>query len=189
MNRIWLFTISISILYAMINHNLDAMNEVMMQVGKDTFDFVVPLLCVTCFWNGILNVAKDTGVLKVIEKLFRPILRRLFPDVKNPQALAYIATNVVVNMFGLGSAATPAGLKAMRLLQDENVDKKRASRPMTTFLVLNTAGVTLFSTSIIAIRSSFHSQQVMSFLPYAVLSTAAASLVGLLVDRWWNYHG
>ena len=72
---------------------------------------------------------------------------------------------------------------------NENVDKKRASRPMTTFLVLNTAGVTLFSTSIIAIRSSFHSQQVMSFLPYAVLSTAAASLVGLLVDRWWNYHG
>ena len=71
MNRIWLFTISISILYAMINHNLDAMNEVMMQVGKDTFDFVVPLLCVTCFWNGILNVAKDTGVLKMIEKLFQ----------------------------------------------------------------------------------------------------------------------
>ena len=98
-------------------------------------------------------------------------------------------SNVVVNMFGLGSAATPAGLKAMQLLQEENPKKDTASRPMVTFLVLNTAGVTLLSTSIIAIRAAFRAQDVMGFLPYAVLATACASIVGLLVDRWWNYRG
>ena len=117
------------------------------------------------------------------------MLSRLFPDVRNPEALGYIVTNVVVNMFGLGSAATPAGLKAMQLLQEENPKKDTASRPMVTFLVLNTAGVTLLSTSIIAIRAAFRAQDVMGFLPYAVLATACASIVGLLVDRWWNYRG
>ncbi len=188
MNRIWLFCISAGIFYAMAAQRMDAMNEVVLQIGKDAFDFVVPLLCVTCFWNGILNVAKDAGLLKGVERVFAPLLRRLFPDVKNPQALGYIATNIVINMFGLGSAATPAGLQAMKLLQQENPHPKQASRAMVTFLVLNTAGVTLFSTSIIAIRASFHSQDVISFLPYAVLATTIASIVGLLVDRWWNYR-
>lgn len=189
MNRIWLFCICAGILYAMSNGQMPAMNDILLEVGKDTFDFVVPLLCVTCFWNGILHVMKDSGVLKGVERLFDPLLRRLFPDVKNPQALGYIATNVVVNLFGLGSAATPAGLQAMRLLQKENPDPAVASRPMITFLVLNTAGVTLFSTSILAIRSAFHSQNALAFLPYAVLATAFASFVGLLIDRWWNYRG
>ena len=189
MNRIWLFCISAGILYAMATQNLDAMNEVIHQVGKDTFDFVVPMLCVTCCWNGILTGAKDAGILKGVERLFSGVLHRLLPDVKNKQALGYIATNVVVNMFGLGSAATPAGLQAMKLLQQENPDPKRASRPMVTFLVLNTAGVTLFSTSIIAIRAAFRSQDVLSFLPFAILATVFASLIGLAVDRWWNYRG
>lgn len=188
MNRIWLFCISAGILFAFFNQDGEIINEIMLQVGKDTFDFVVPLLCVTCFWNGILNVAKEAGFLKVMKRLFDPLLRRLLPDVKNEQALGYIATNIVVNMFGLGSAATPAGLQAMKLLQEENMDKERASRPMVTFLVLNTAGVTLFSTSIIAIRAAFQSQDVLSFMPFAILSTVFASFLGLMIDRWWNYR-
>ena len=189
MNRVWLICLCAGLIFAMGNGGTQAVNDLFMNIGKDTFDFVVPLLCVTCFWNGILNVAKDSGLLRHAERLFHPLLSRLFPDVRNPEALGYIVTNVVVNMFGLGSAATPAGLKAMQLLQEENPKKDTASRPMVTFLVLNTAGVSLLSTSIIAIRAAFCAQDVMGFLPYAVLATACASIVGLLVDRWWNYRG
>ena len=189
MTRVWLFCLCAGLIFAMGNGGTQAVNDLFMNIGKDTFDFVVPLLCVTCFWNGILNVAKDSGLLRHAERLFHPLLSRLFPDVRNPEALGYIVTNVVVNMFGLGSAATPAGLKAMQLLQEENPKKDTASRPMVTFLVLNTAGVTLLSTSIIAIRAAFRAQDVMGFLPYAVLATACASIVGLLADRWWNYRG
>ena len=176
MNRVWLICLCAGLIFAMGNGGTQAVNDLFMNIGKDTFDFVVPMLCVTCFWNGILNVAKDAGILKGVERLFSGVLHRLLPDVKNKQALGYIATNVVVNMFGLGSAATPAGLQAMKLLQQENPDPKRASRPMVTFLVLNTA-------------AAFRSQDVLSFLPFAILATVFASLIGLAVDRWWNYRG
>ena len=129
MNRVWLICLCAGLIFAMGNGGTQAVNDLFMNIGKDTFDFVVPLLCVTCFWNGILNVAKDSGLLRRAERLFHPLLSRLFPDVRNPEALGYIVTNVVVNMFGLGSAATPAGLKAMQLLQEENPKKDTASRP------------------------------------------------------------
>ena len=189
MNIIWLLMILVSIVFCILCGRVDIVNDVFMNVGKDTFDFVIPLLCVMVFWNGILFVAKEAGIIRAIEKLFHPLLKKLFPDIAHDEeTLGYVATNVVVNMVGLGSAATPAGLKAMQGMQKHNSDKTSASRSMITFLVLNTAGVTLLSTTLIAMRASFHSLQVTSFMPYAVVSTMFASCVGLLVDRWWNYR-
>lgn len=189
MNILWLCMIILSILYCLLCGRIDIVNDVFMNVGKETFDFVIPLLCIMVFWNGILYIAKDAGILRFIEKLFHPLLKKLFPDIAHDEeTLGYVATNVVVNMVGLGSAATPAGLKAMQGMQKHNKEKDTASRSMITFLVLNTAGVTLLSTTLIGMRASFHSLEVTSFMPYAILSTMFASFVGLLVDRWWNYR-
>ncbi|MEG1475246.1 MAG: nucleoside recognition domain-containing protein [Longicatena sp.] len=189
MNMIWLAVLFVSIVYCLLSGHVEVINEVFMNVSKETFDFVLPLLCITCFWNGILYIAKEAGILKGIEKLFHPLLKKLFPDIQEDnETLGYIASNIVVNMVGLGSAATPAGLKAMQGLQKHNKDKSVATRSMITFLVLNTAGVTLLSTTLIALRASFHSLEVTRFMPYAIVSTCFASVVGLLIDRWWNYR-
>ena len=189
MNLLWLIIVALSIIYALLTGKADIANDVFMNIGKDTFEFVVPLVCTCAFWNGILYVARDAGVVRVIEKLLHPLLKWLLPDIKeDEETLGYVATNVVVNMMGLGSAATPVGLKAMQGMQKHNKQKDTASRSMVTFLVLNTAGVTLFSTTLIAMRSSFHSMDVMGFMPYAILSTMFASFVGVLIDRWWNYR-
>ena len=189
MNVIWLLMIAGSVVYGLSIGKVDVLNDVFLNIGKETFDFVLPLVCMTCFWNGILNVAKDAGLLKALEKLFHPLLKYLFPDIKvDDETMGYIATNITVNMFGLGSAATPMGLKAMEGLQKHNKKKDTASRSMITFLVLNTAGVTLFSTTLIALRASFHSQDVTGFMPFAVLATVFASIVGLTIDRWWNHR-
>ena len=189
MNVIWLLIICITVLYCLCNGRVDVINAVFVSVGKETFDFVVPLLCVTAFWNGMLYIARDAKILAALEKLAHPILKRLFPDLKNDaETLGYVASNVIVNMVGLGSAATPMGLKAMQGMQQHNPHKEEASRSMVTFLVLNTAGVTLLSTTIIAMRSSFHSLDVTGFMPFAILSTCFASFVGLCVDTWWNYR-
>ena len=190
MNLIWILLILASLAYGLLTGSVSSVNQVIVNVGRETLELALPLVAATCFWSGILNIAREVGLLNMLQKLLSPLLRFLFPDLRDdPEALGYIVTNVVVNMFGLGSAATPAGLQAMKLLQQENPDPKRASRPMVTFLVLNTAGVTLFSTSIIAIRAAFRSQDVLSFLPFAILATVFASLIGLAVDRWWNYRG
>lgn len=189
MNLIWLIIVFISVLYCICTGRVDVINQVFVIVGKETFDFVIPLLCVTAFWNGILYIARDAGILRFLEKILHPLLYRLFPDLKNDaETLGYVATNVVVNMVGLGSAATPVGLKAMQGMQKHNLQKDTATRSMITFLVLNTAGVTFLSTTLIAMRSSFHSVNVTGFMPYAIVATCFASLIGLLVDRWWNYR-
>lgn len=190
MDIIWLFMIALSLIFGLVSGKVDLINQVVINIGKDTFDFVLPLICMTCFWNGMLNVAKEAGLLKKLEQLFSPLLRWLFPDIKeDKETLGYIAANITVNLFGLGSAATPVGLKAMKGMQKHNPDPKTATRSMVTFLVLNTAGVTILSTTLIALRSSFHSQDVTGFMPFAIISTFFASFVGLTIDRWSNHHG
>ena len=136
MNIIWLLIVLVTILYCLATGNVGIINDVFLNVGKETFDFVIPLLCVTCFWNGILYIARDAGIIHGLERLFHPLLKRLFPDLKDDEeTLGYVATNVVVNMVGLGSAATPVGLQAMKGMQRHNPDKDTASRSMITFLV------------------------------------------------------
>lgn len=189
MNIIWLCILLITIVYSICTGNVDILNRVFLNVGKETLDFVIPLLCVTCFWNGILYIARDAGITHRLETLFHPLLKRLFPDIKeDKETLGFVASNIVVNMLGLGSAATPVGLQAMKGMQAHNPQKDCATRSMITFLILNTAGVTLLSTTIIALRASFHSLDVTGFMPYAIVSTCFASMIALLIDKWWNYR-
>ncbi len=189
MNFIWLWIVFITTIYCLFTGNVNIINDVFLTIGEQTFNFVIPLLCVTCFWNGILYIAKDAGIIRLLERCFHPLLKRLLPDLSNDEeTLGYVVTNVVVNMVGLGSAATPVGLLAMKGMQKHNPDKETASRSMVTFLVLNTAGVTLLSTTLIAMRAGYHSINVTGFMPYAIVSTVFASVVGLTIDRWWNYR-
>lgn len=189
MNIIWILMIVLSIGYAFFTGNINVVNDVCLNIGKETFDFVLPLICMVCFWNGVLYVAREAGMITSLEKVFHPFLRWLLPDLKDDEeTLGYVATNITVNMFGLGSAATPVGLKAMQGMQKHNEHKDTATRSMVTFLVLNTAGVTLLPTTLIALRSEFHSLDVTSFMPLAILCTLFASFVGLCVDRWWNHR-
>ena len=189
MNVLWLIMIGASLIYAFFSGQVQIMNDVCLNIGKETFDFVLPLICMVCFWNGILYVAREAGMIRALEKLFHPFLRWLLPDIKDDEeTLGYVATNITVNMFGLGSAATPVGLKAMQGMQKHNPDPESASRSMITFLVLNTAGVTLLPTTLIALRSEFHSLDVTGFMPLAIVCTMFASFVGIVVDRWWNHR-
>ncbi len=189
MNKIWSSIIVVSLLYALCNQKMEAINASVLSVAEDTFMFVVPLLLLTAFWNGILYIANDTGLMKKMEHLLHPLLKKLLPDIKHDhQTLAYVAGNVVANMFGLGSAATPMGLKAMEGMQANNKNKNKASRSMVTFLVLNTAGVTIIPTTIIALRHNAMSVDPMGFVGCAIIATTCASVAGLLLDRIVNYR-
>ena len=158
MSKAWLFLIVVSISVSFINNTYLECNRILLEVAQSTFDFVLPFILVTCFWNGILYVAKDCGLLNRLECLLHPFLKHILPDIKEDnETLGYVAGNIIANMFGLGSAATPMGLKAIEGMQKHNSNKESATRSMVTFLVLNTGGVTILPTSIIALRNAYHS--------------------------------
>lgn len=180
---IWFFLIIIGIFFSLFTGNLDNLNNSILINGEKALELMLSILPIIVLWSGIMKIAEDSALLTKFAKFLKPILSRLFVNVpeSNP-ALGYIASNIAANMLGLGSAATPFGLKAMSELQKINPDKKVASTPMITFLVLNTAGVTIIPTTVLALRTSYHSSNPSEIIIPAVLATICSSLAGLLLD-------
>ena len=104
------------------------------------------------------------------------------PNLKDKEAKKYISSNIAANIFGLGFAATPSGLKAMKRLKEISKEEHTASDEMVTFLVLNTAGVTLLPTTVMAIRQSYGSINPVDFLPLAIIGTICSCIGGLILD-------
>ena len=182
-NYIWIFLILIGIFFSLLTGNFDTINNSILTNGKEGFDMVISILPIIVLWTGIMKIAEDSGLLKKFANFVQPILSRLFPTVpKDNPALGYIASNIAANMMGLGSAATPFGLKAMKELQKINKEKDTASVAMITFLVLNTAGVTIVPTTVLALRIARNSANPSEIIIPGVIATFCSSLGGLLLD-------
>lgn len=182
-DHIWGIFIIIGITYSFITGNISKINTEIINAGTDSINLILSLLPLLIIWMGLMQIAEKSGLIRKIAKFMTPLLSKLFPTIpKNHESIGYIASNIAVNMAGLGSAATPFGLKAMEKLQELNDDKKRASTPMITFLVLNTAGVTIVPTTIIALRHAAGSSNPTSVLPTCILATTASTIAGLTLD-------
>lgn len=186
MNKIWASFIVGGIVYAFFTGRLDLINEEILKCTKESFDVVLKIFPVMTLWLGIMNIASESGLMKQMAKKLTPFLSKLFPEIpKGHESLSLIASNLIINMFGLGSAATPFGLKAMKSLQEMNPDKKVASRSMITFLVMNTAGVTLIPTTVISLRMAYGSKNPTETLLASILVTISSFLFALLIDRFF----
>ncbi len=182
-NIIWGVFILVGIIYSFLNGNFMEINNVILESGNAAFALIKDIAPLLVIWMGLMRIAEVSGLIKRIAELMTPILSKLFPTVpKGHESIGYIASNVVVNMAGLGSAATPFGLKAMEKLQELNPDKKRATTPMMTFLILNTAGVTIIPTTIISLRMMYGSDKPTIVLPACILATLSAQIGGLILD-------
>lgn len=182
-NIIWCFLIVISIIYSLLTGNISSINDEIILSGKSAFSLIITMLEVTVLWTGILRIAENSGLLRKFAKLISPILSRLFPSVPaGHESLDYISSNVAANMMGLGSAATPFGLKAMKSLQEINEDKTKASDAMITFLILNTSGVTIIPTTVIAMRMASGSSNPSEIIITSILATICSSIAGLSLD-------
>ncbi len=180
---IWAFLIGIGIIYSLISGNINVINESILTNANEALDLILNLLPIIVLWTGILKIAEVSGLLNKFANLLNPLLSKLFPTVpKDNKALGYISSNIAANMLGLGSAATPAGLKAMNELQKINPEKNVASPAMITFLILNTAGVTLIPTTILALRVAYNSQNPGEIILPAILATTCSSVAGLTLD-------
>ena len=189
-NYIWAFLIFVGIFYSFITGNISSLNESILTNASEALDLIFNLLPVIVLWTGILKIAEVSGLLNKFAKLLMPILHKLFPDVpKDNEALGYISSNIAANMLGLGSAATPAGLKAMNELQKINPKKDTATPAMITFLILNTAGVTLIPTTILALRVAYKSVSPSEIILPAIIATFCSSVAGLTLDYFIRKRG
>ena len=181
-NYIWYFLILIGIVYSLFTGNAEMINNRVLEASGEGIQMVLDMLPILVLWMGIVNIADKSGLLDVFAKWIKPVLKKLFPSVKNDKALGYIASNVAANSIGLGSAATPFGLKAMAELQKENKKKDTASDAMITFLVLNTSGVTIIPTTVIALRMASGSSNPTEIIITCIMATIVSSFCGLLLD-------
>ena len=173
----------VGIAYSLATGNLNISNE-MLNASTSGINLIISIIPVICMWLGIMNIAKESGLLDKLAKLLTPILIILFPEIpRNSPCYSYIATNVIMNMLGLGNAATPFGLKAIKEMQKINNNKDTASRSMITFLVLNTASVTIMPTTIISLRMYYGSISPEEIIPYIIITSTLSCIVGLIIDR------
>jgi spore maturation protein A len=137
-----------------------------------------------CLWNGIMKIADAGGLTKALAKILSPITKKLFPDVKpGSEGMKAICMNIAANFLGLGNAATPFGLKAMKEMSDNSLEKKTATDSMATFIVINTASIQLIPTTIAVIRLKYGSAAPFDILPCVWISSIITLLCGILFAK------
>ena len=152
LNILWPVFIIISIIYAIFSGNLDSLNKSIFESTESAVSLTLTLIGMTCLWSGIMEIASNTNILNYLTKALNPIVRKIFPDIMlSNKSYDNIIMNIVANILGLGNAATPLGLKAMNELQNENKDKETLSDNMMMLIVLNTASLQIFQTTVISI--------------------------------------
>lgn len=187
-NIIWAAMAVIGIVFAMVNGTMDKVNEAIFEGAKEAVTLCIGLISVLVFWLGIMRIAEDAGLLKKLSRLFRPLINRLFPEVPNEHpAMGYILSNMMANLFGLGNAATPLGIKAMEEMKRLNSGKNEASRSMITFLAINTSSITLIPTMVISIRMNYNSANPTEIVGTTLVATICSTLGAIMIDRYY-YH-
>lgn len=184
LNVVWPAFIVISFIYAFFFGNLEKLNNSIFQSTTDTVNLCLTLLGNICLWSGIMNIASKTTLMKKFTRLLRPIIQFLFPDIDSNSVIhEEISMNMVANILGLGNAATPLGLKAMKSMQSENKDKKVLSNSMAMFIVINTASIQIIPTTIIAIRSSLQSKNPTAIVFPVWIATISAGIAGVFATK------
>lgn len=188
MNYIFGVFIVVGIVYSFITGNIAYINECLISSGGDAIEMIIKMIPLLCLWLGVMKIASSSGLLGVIARKISRIIHPLFPELdSDSEAISYIATNIAMNMLGTGSGATPAGLKAIEEMQKDNLKKDTATRSMITFLVINTASVTIIPTSVISLRTLNGSANPTEIILASVIVTFLSCVFGIIMDRLF-YH-
>src|SRR5690625_2443088 len=182
-NIIWAFMAIVGIIYAMFNGTMEDVNKAVFESASESVTLAIGLISILVFWLGIMKVAEKANILKALASFFRPVVLKLFPEIPpDHPAIGYILSNFTANIFGLGNAATPMGIKAMEEMKRLS-GTETASRSMITFLALNTSSLTLIPTTVIAIRMQYNSLSPTEIVGTTMIATIASSLGAIIIDR------
>ncbi len=182
MNAIWIGLLSISILFAVFTGNLEPFTKSIFDGAKSAVEISLFLLGIVSVWLGITKILEDSGLIHRIAHLFRPLITRLFRGIPDDHpSISAITLNVLANLFGLGNAATPLGIKAMQELDSLNENKGTITFEMMVFIVLNTASIQLVPFSVIGILSTFDAQNPAGVVLPVLAATFLSALIALTI--------
>lgn len=188
LNVIWGAMIVLSVIYAVFSGNMENLGNDMMTSAKEAVSLGISMLGVIMLWSGVMQIAKESGIIDYLSKVLEPFVGFLFPRVrKEKEIMENITVNIISNIFGLGAAATPAGLKAMRALEKFEENRigsakkiKYASNEMCAFLVLNISSLQLIPVNMIAFREQYGSANPMLIVAPGILATTISTIIAIL---------
>ena len=181
LNILWVIMIAGGIFFAAFHGTMGQITESFISSSTEAVNLCIFMLGVIGVWNGMMEIAVKSGLMKKIAKTMYPFIHWLFPDIPpRHKANEYIAANMAANILGLGWAATPAGLKAMRELQKLEEGGGRASDMMCAFLVLNISSLQLVPINMIAYRSQYGSVNPAAVVLPAICATMISTIAGIV---------
>lgn len=184
MNWVFIFLIVGSVVTAALNGRMAQLNSAAFESGRTSIELALTLAGQMTLWLGLMGILSEAGILNLLSRLLRPLMTRLFPEVPpNHPATGAMVLNIAANMLGLGNAATPFGLKAMRELDRLNPRPGEATNSMALFLTLNNAGVVLLPLSAIALRASVGSKHPGAIILPSLIGTLTSALAAVLIAK------
>lgn len=184
MNKIWLGLTLLGIIIGAINGKMDAVSASILKAAMDSVEILLKLIGPMAFWLGIMKIAEESGFTRLLARIIRPIMRRIFPEVPSEHpAMGAMVMNFSANMLGLGNSSTPLGIQAMKELQKLNPNPERATKAQLTFMVINTSSITLLPGTIIGLRIAAGSNEPTVIIGTTLIATAFSTVVALSVDR------
>lgn len=182
-NYLWSLFLIVGVIYSIIKGNNNLTNNLLTS-GTKAIDMIINLVPLMCLWLGVMKIADTSGLLNVVSHKLSKFIKIIFPEIpKGDPAIGYISSNIVMNMLGLGNAATPFGIKAMKELKRLNKNSDVASRSMITFLVINTSSVTIIPTTVISLRILNGSSNASEIMTATIITTFLSTFIALLLDR------
>jgi len=185
LNYIWFGMMAIGVGAGIYNGKIDAVTNAAIDMAKVSVEISIGLIGIMALWLGIMKIAEESGLIRIIAKGLRPITLRLFPDVPaDHPAIGSIVLNMSANILGLGNAATPLGLKAMEELQELNDQKDTATNSMVMFLAINTSSVQLIlPATVVALMGASVSEIFVTTILATTCSTVAAIVAVKFLEK------
>ena len=180
LNYLWGIMIVLGITVGVLRGEIDEVSKATINSSKEAVALCITMLGIMAMWTGIMQVAKKCGLVASFTKALRPLLRFLYPGIPRDHIVnEYIASNMIANILGLGWAATPMGLMAMKELKKLNHDSEVASYDMCTLLIVNISSLQLIPVNVIAYRSQYGSVNPAEILGAGLVATLCSTCVGI----------
>lgn len=183
-NVIWFLFILIGVIVSVFTGNVEAVTDAAIANAELAVELSIGLVGIMALWLGIMKIAEESGLVKLLARAVRPIMVRLFPEIPaDHPAMGAMIMNMAANILGLGNAATPLGIKAMKELNEINNDSDTASNAMCTFLAINTSSVTLIPATVIAYRSAAGSANPTEIIGPVIIATLASTIAAIIAVK------